>query len=191
MTPIAPTSFPVRAAAIAALAAALAVAGVAPASGQGVDLRSPDARDAGTTTQPTYVDLRSPDARDAERAGAQPGPAVTDSRHGALGATDARDAQRAAGLGDRPDRPAAAPNVDLRSPDARDAGRQPNVDLRSPDARDAGRPTATPASSQPVAQPATPDSDDWLIPAIVGAALALMLATLLTARRRRRHHAVA
>jgi MYXO-CTERM domain-containing protein len=188
MTPIAPTSFITRTAAIAALAAAMVAIGVAPAFGQGVDLRSPDARDAGTASTPTYVDLRSPDAQDAERAGAQP---VTDGRHGALGAPDARDAQRAAALGERPDRPAASPSVDLRSPDARDAGTPPSVDLRSPDARDAGRPSATPASPQPVARPATPDSDDWLIPAIVGAALALMLATLLTARRRRRHHAVA
>ena len=157
MTPIAPKSLITRAAATAALAAALVVVGVAPAAGQGVDLRSPDARDAGTATQPTYVDLRSPDAQDAERAGAQ--------------------------------QPAY---VDLRSPDAQAAERAtPSVDLRSPDARDVGRPTVTPADPQPVAQASGPDSDGWLIPAIVGAAMALMLATLMTARRWRRHHAVA
>jgi hypothetical protein len=150
MTPIAPTSLVTRAAATAALAAALVVVGVAPAAAQGVDLRSPDARDAGTASQPSYVDLRSPDAQDAERAGAQQPP----SR-----------------------------GVDLRSPDARDAGRPtatPGVDLRSPDARDAGRPTVTPASPQPAAEPSGPDSDGWLIPALAGAAMALMLATLMT-----------
>ena len=146
MTPIAPTTFPTRAALTAALALALVAIGVTPAAAQSQDLRSPDTRDAATAAQPAYVDLRSPDARDAARAAA---------------------------LDNEP------------------RGSAPSQDLRSPDTRDAARASATPASPQPVAQPSAPDSDGWLIPAIVGAALALMLATLLTTRRRRRHHAVA
>jgi hypothetical protein len=55
--------------------AALLVAGASQAVAQPTDLRSPDARDAGQSTQ--VIDLRSPDARDAGArfAGQVPEPA--------------------------------------------------------------------------------------------------------------------
>lgn len=71
MTSIALTSSTRRAAAIGALGVTMAFAGFGSASAQGVDLRSPDARDASSTPTQTYVDLRSPDAQDSERAAGQ------------------------------------------------------------------------------------------------------------------------
>jgi hypothetical protein len=89
--------------------------------------------------------------------------------------------------------------TDLRSPDARDSGRQPSVvqtDLRSPDARDvATRPTETytPGSivqSTPVVA-LSPDGFDWG-DAGIGAAgglalLALSAGTVMIVSQRRRN----
>ena len=88
MTSIAHTSFARRAALTGALGVTMAFAGFGSAAAQGVDLRSPDAKDAsGTYTQPSYVDLRSPDAKDA---------GVTASTGVDLRSPDAKDAGRPA-----------------------------------------------------------------------------------------------
>ena len=78
--------------------------------------------------------------------------------------------------------------VDLRSPDARDAGQPVSVDLRSPDA---ATPVALPATKQPIAAPqATPsDSGFDVTSALIGAAIAALLAMgAVVLVRTRRHH---
>jgi hypothetical protein len=82
------------------LAAALAIGAVAAPVASATDLRSPDARDAARSVQPSSspIDLRSPDARDAALAGEQ-------SRRSAAASGVER----------------SRPFTDLRSPDARDA----------------------------------------------------------------------
>ena len=101
------------------LAAVLATAVVAPTAGASGgsespypnDLRSPDARDAGSAVVVnTGQDLRSPDARDA-------GKVVPTSTGQDLRSPDARDAGKVV---------ATSNGQDLRSPDARDVSR-PNT----------------------------------------------------------------
>jgi hypothetical protein len=77
----------------------------------------------------------------------------------------------------------ASPQLDLRSPDTRDAASQAavarTVDLRSPDARDAGRTVvSTPEPVQIVTQPAR-DGFEWS-DAGIGAAGMLALVLLAT-----------
>jgi hypothetical protein len=103
--------------------------------------------------------------------------------------------------------PAAQAQQDLRSPDARDAGRTvvaPQQDLRSPDARDAARDRAVPVTprttlpSYPVAlppEPASPVATDgggaeWGTIGLAGAVTLLAAGglALVLARRSRRAH---
>ncbi|MFL5888097.1 MAG: hypothetical protein ACJ76M_03325 [Solirubrobacteraceae bacterium] len=90
------------------LAAVLATAVVPAASAASTDLRSPDARDAGSAVVvSTGQDLRSPDARDAVKV-------VPTSTGQDLRSPDARDAGKVV---------ATSNGQDLRSPDARDVSR--------------------------------------------------------------------
>ena len=101
--------------------------------------------------------------------------------------------------------PAAQAQQDLRSPDARDAGRSvvaPPQDLRSPDARDAGRAVPVtprmPHPSNPVAPPSEPASPvaadgggaEWGTIGIAGAVTLVAAGglALVLARRSRRAH---
>jgi hypothetical protein len=80
-------------------------------------------------------------------------------------------------------RDAATPQVDLRSPDAREAARgaaATQVDLRSPDARDAGR--AIPAAASPAPEPS--GGFGWGYVVIGG--LGVLLIALLGVTRLRR-----
>jgi hypothetical protein len=90
------------------LAAVLATAVVPAASAASTDLRSPDARDAGSAVVvSTGQDLRSPDARDAVKV-------VPTSTGQDLRSPDARDAGKVVPTSN---------GQDLRSPDARDVSR--------------------------------------------------------------------
>jgi len=98
----------------------------------------------------------------------------------------------------------AAAYQDLRSPDARDAGRQSVVDLRSPDSRDVSRSAATTGqvdlrspdardagrTSSPTSDPApatgVADDFEWGYLASGLAVLALCIVVLATTRRRGR-----
>ena len=78
--------------------------------------------------------------------------------------------------------------VDLRSPDARDAGQPVRVDLRSPDA---ATPVVLPATRQPIVAPRATPSDNGFdtTSALIGAAIAALLAMGAVALvRTRRHH---
>ena len=96
---------------------------------------------------------------------------------------------------------AGAPSatLDLRSPDARDAGRvaeaTPVQDLRSPDTRDAalGLSVAAPASHASHAAPSVSDGFEWgdagIGAAVMLALLSLAAGTVLLTVRSRRHPA--
>jgi hypothetical protein len=162
------------------LAAVLATAVVAPAgasvgteSPYPTDLRSPDARDAGTAVvASTGQDLRSPDARDAGKV------VVVASTGQDLRSPDARDAGKVV---------PTSTGQDLRSPDARDAGKvvatSTGQDLRSPDARDVSRP-----STSPVPSSAPSAGTDWGDVGMIAGAIALALLAagglILISRRR-------
>ncbi|MFL5850313.1 MAG: hypothetical protein ACJ76R_15390 [Solirubrobacteraceae bacterium] len=154
------------------LAAVLATAVVPAASAASTDLRSPDARDAGSAVVvSTGQDLRSPDARDAVKV-------VPTSTGQDLRSPDARDAGKVV---------PTSTGQDLRSPDARDAGKvvatSNGQDLRSPDARDVSRPSTSPVPSS------TPSAGtDWGDVGMIAGAIALALLAagglILISRRR-------
>src|SRR4051794_18472998 len=157
---------------IATLGAISATAVVPAASAANTDLRSPDARDAGTAVVVnTGQDLRSPDARDARKV-----EAVNTGQD--LRSPDARDAGKFEGVNT---------GQDLRSPDARDAGKviatSNGQDLRSPDARDASRPNTSPVPSS-----APSSGTDWGDVGMIGGAIALALLAagglIIVSRRR-------
>ena len=83
--------------------------------------------------------------------------------------------------------PATRAAVDLRSPDARDAGQPTFVDMRSPDA---ATPVVLPEKRPIVAPHATPaDSGFDTTSALIGAAIAALLAMgAVVLVRTRRHH---
>ncbi|MFL5973753.1 MAG: hypothetical protein ACJ76G_01230 [Solirubrobacterales bacterium] len=154
------------------LAAVLATAVVPAASAASTDLRSPDARDAGSAVVvSTGQDLRSPDARDAVKV-------VPTSTGQDLRSPDARDAGKVV---------PTSTGQDLRSPDARDAGKvvatSNGQDLRSPDARDVSRP-----STSPVPSSAPSAGTDWGDVGMIAGAIALALLAagglILISRRR-------
>ena len=78
--------------------------------------------------------------------------------------------------------------IDLRSPDAQDAGQPVAFDLRSPDA---AQPVVLPAARQPIVAPhATPSDNGFdMTSALIGAAIAALLAMgAVVLVRTRRHH---
>jgi hypothetical protein len=84
--------------------------------------------------------------------------------------------------------PATQAKIDLRSPDAKDAGQPVAFDLRSPDA---AQPVVLPATRQPIVAPhATPSDNDFdMTSALIGAAIAALLAMgAVVLVRTRRHH---
>jgi hypothetical protein len=86
--------------------------------------------------------------------------------------------------------PVGRATIDLRSPDARDAGQQVAFDLRSPDA---AQPVVLPATRLATAPHATPrsvtDGDFDVLSALIGAAAAALLAmgAVALVRTRGRH----
>jgi len=78
--------------------------------------------------------------------------------------------------------------IDLRSPDAQDAGQPVAFDLRSPDA---AQPVVLPAGRQPIVAPHATPSDNGFdtTSALIGAAIAALLAMgAVVLVRTRRHH---
>jgi hypothetical protein len=80
--------------------------------------------------------------------------------------------------------------VDLRSPDASDAGRPVAVDLRSPDS---ATPVALPAARPTIVAPQAGPSDGGfdILSALIGAGVAILLAMGAVALMRTRRHHVA